>query len=380
MSESNALVDISRRAWLSAVAAALAMPAWARRTPAAGSDSAPVSWLDEVQRPPAALPADVPRLSPLLIDDAGRSVATVEAWEPLRQRLRQKWLEFLGPMSCSPSGPPTVTVLEEDRPDGVVRQRIRYATEPGATTEAYLIRPAGDPVPLRPGVVVFHSTSALTIRQPAGLEGEPEKAFGLKLARLGYVTISPRCFLWSDEPGTSYPEHVRRFQTRNPQARGMAKMLHDGRVALDVLAAQPGVDGTRLGAVGHSLGAKETLYLAALDPRIRAAVSSEGGIGVRYSNWEAPWYLGDAILQPGFPREHHELLALAAPRPFLLIGGDSADGDRSWPLIEAALSVYRLYGEPAPLGLFNHRQGHAVPPEAERRIAEWFLGYLPVRA
>ena len=48
----------------------------------------------------------------------------------------------------------------------------------------------------------------------------------------------------------------------------------------------------RMGAVGHSLGAKETLYLAAFDERVKATVSSEGGIGTKFSNWDAAWYLG----------------------------------------------------------------------------------------
>ena len=137
-----------------------------------------------------------------------------------------------------------------------------------------------------------------------------------------------------------------------------------------------GVDPERLGSVGHSLGAKEALYLAAFDERIKATVSSEGGIGTKFSNWDAPWYLGPAINEPAFTHEHHELLALAAPRPFLLVGGESADGDRGWPFIAAAKPVYELYGQPARLGQFNHRKGHAVPPEAEQRIEEWLLTYL----
>jgi hypothetical protein len=44
------------------------------------------------------------------------------------------------------------------------------------------------------------------------------------------------------------------------------------------LARQP-VLPDRVFAIGHSLGAKEVLYLAGFDERIRAAVSSEGGIG-----------------------------------------------------------------------------------------------------
>ena len=57
----------------------------------------------------------------------------------------------------------------------------------------------------------------------------------------------------------------------------MAKMLYDAMRAVDVLESLPYVDKQRLASVGHSLGAKETLYLAAFDERIKAAVASEGG-------------------------------------------------------------------------------------------------------
>jgi hypothetical protein len=156
----------------------------------------------------------------------------------------------------------------------------------------------------------------------------------------------------------------------------MAKMVHDARVSLDLLAGLPEVDPQRLGAVGHSLGAKRVLYLSALDERVRVAVSSEGGIGRRFSNWSAPWYLGQRSSGPDAEREHHELLGLVAARAFLLVGGDSADGDHSWPFVAAALPVYRLYGGRPRLGLLNHRQGHTVPAEAVRRIVEWFERYL----
>ena len=226
------------------------------------------------------------------------------------------------------------------------------------------------------GVVALHSTVKHTIRQPAGVEGKPEKAFGLKMARRGYVVFCPRCFLWSNDLAIPYMEHVARFRNRHPGSKGMAKMLFDATVALDVLAGLPQVDPSRLGAVGHSLGAKEVLYLAAFDERVKVTVSSEGGVGTRFSNWEAPWYLGETITQDSFLHEHHELLALIAPRPFLLVGGDSADGARSWPFIEAALPVYRLYGSVPRIGLFNHHKGHAVPPESEKRIDQWFDAYL----
>jgi hypothetical protein len=156
----------------------------------------------------------------------------------------------------------------------------------------------------------------------------------------------------------------------------MAKMLFDAVRAVDLLSGLPEVDPSRIGAIGHSLGGKEVLYLAAFDGRVRATVSSEGGIALSYSNWDASWYLGDAIHAPGFALDHGQLLATIAPRAFLLIGGDSADGDRSWPYIEAALPVWKMTGAPEAVGLLNHHEGHAFPPIALERSLQWFDWFL----
>lgn len=335
-----------------------------------------VAWLSEIQQPPAKLPPDTPKLSDVLLDSSGQRITTTSAWQSRRQELRQWWLNFLGPMPLR-IAPPTLTVVEEDRVEGVIRQLLRYEVEPGITTDAYLLKPAN----LRekaPALAVFHSTVNYTIRQPAGLEGPPEKHFGLRFAKKGCVCLCPRNFLWPkiSNQRIETSSEVNSLAKRAPQSKGMAKMLYDALIAVDILASHPDIDAARIGALGHSLGAKEALYIAAFDDRIKATVSSEGGIGTKFSNWDAPWYLGPSIKEPTFTHEHHELLALVAPRPFLLIGGNSADGDRGWPFIASALNVYRLYGQPARVGQFNHAKGHAVPPEAEQRIDEWFAAYL----
>jgi len=365
---------VTRRTTIKAAAAAGASLLAPRLRAAEQRD---VPWLAGIQQPPAKLPADAPRLTDLLMDDDGRRITSVEGWKARRERLRRWWLDFLGPLPAERSAAPKLKVLEEDRPEGVIRQLVRYEVEPGITTEAYLLKPqklSGN----APGIAVFHSTINYTIRQAGGVEGPAEKHFGLRYAKKGCVCFCPRNFLW---PATSVDRldanaEVKKLADRAPRSKGMAKMLYDALVAVDILASLPEVDAARLGSVGHSLGAKETLYLAAFDERVKATASSEGGIGTKFSNWDAPWYLGPTIKEPAFTREHHELLALAAPRPFLLVGGNSADGDRGWPFVAAALPVYELYGRPARVGQFNHGQGHEVPPEAEARIEEWLLTYL----
>ena len=366
------MTPISRRSFLAASAAAFS--AHHVLTAAQPQNGRGVAWLAEVQRPPATIPADAPELKPVLVDDANRPIASLDAWRVRREQLKAWWLQFLGAYHPQRKGPPKLDVVEEELVQGVLRQLVRYEAEPGWPTEAYLLKPANLPRSC-PGVVALHSTTTDTIRQPAGVQGQPEKAFGLKLAQRGFVAICPRCFLWSEDLSIPYKKHVERFQAAHPGSRGMAKMLYDAVVAVDILCSLPEVDSRRLAAVGHSLGAKEVVYLAALDERIGVTVSSEGGIGTRFSNWEAPWYLGDEIRRDSFNHEHHELLGLIAPRAFLLLGGNSADGDRSWPFISAALPVYQLYGGTPRVGLFNHGKGHSVPPEAEQRIYEWIEAY-----
>jgi dienelactone hydrolase len=321
------------------------------------------------------LPDSAPKLTDLLIGADGRRITTKDAWQARHDELRRWWLDFLGPPPARRGAAPKLAIISEDRPEGLIRQLVRYEVEPGLTTEAYLVKPAKVAGKV-PGIVALHSTVDHSIRQPAGVEGAPEKAFGLQFARRGCVVFCPRNYLWPENGRIAAKEEAEKFLKRAPGTKGMMKMLYDSQVATDILAAQPQVDPARLGAVGHSLGAKEALYLAAFDERIKATVSSEGGIGTKFSNWNAPWYLGPVIDEPSFTHEHHELLSLAAPRPFLLIGGQSADGDQGWPFIAAALPVYELYGKPARLGQYNHRQGHAVPPEAMKRIEEWLLAYL----
>ena len=341
----------------------------------AGSARRDVPWLREVFEPPAEASGPSRPLGPLLIDGRGRPIATLDGWRRRRTDLVQAWHELLGSLEVERTRPPAIEVIAEDRVGDVVRQCVRYLVEPDVQTEAFVLTPRG-PGRRRPGAIVFHSTVPESIRQPAGLADASEKHFGLTLARRGFVTFCPRNFLWPETTRMAAEDETRRFRQRHPRAKGMAKMLFDAQLALDILAARPDVDRSRIGCIGHSLGAKEALYLAAFDPRIRAAVSSEGGIGTKMSNWDADWYLGDIVNQPAFAREHHELLALAAPRPFLLVGGNSADGAASWPWLAAALPVYRLYGEPPRLGLLNHKQGHTVPADVEPRLLEWLETYV----
>jgi dienelactone hydrolase len=159
-------------------------------------------------------------------------------------------------------------------------------------------------------------------------------------------------------------------------------MIFDAQRCVDFLESLPFVDAGRIGCIGHSLGAKEVLFAMAFEPRYRAGVFNEGGIGLRMSNWTDPWYLSDKM-KPFIPAlENHQVLALVAPRPLLVLGGDSADGDASIPIIREARPVYRLLNAGDRLSLINHGGKHTFPTDARRQAYRWldrWLNHQPVR-
>lgn len=369
----------SRRRFLSVAAAS----AWLPRSFAAESPDptgAPPR-ADDVQRPPDRVPRDLPGTMPpsLLSRGDGTSIDSWEEWLVRRDELRRTWLGFLGPWETGPVDD-GIRLLDESGEGPIVRRLVAYRTEPDLEAEAWLLEPAG-PAPRggRPGAVVFHSTTDRTIDEVADPSADAPAAIGTWLAAAGFTVLCPRCHLWSHDGGWRLDTTGAgaRLAARHPGAKGMRKLLHDGVRAVDVLARLDGVDPRRIVAAGHSLGAKETLYLAAFDDRLSGAVASEGGIAIPFSNWNAPWYLGAEVDGPGCPLDHAALVALSLPGGLLVLGGESgpgaADGDRSWPTIERALEVGRLGGERPWLGLLNHRGGHAIPGPARVRLVDWLV-------
>ncbi|MBE0542684.1 MAG: dienelactone hydrolase family protein [Verrucomicrobia bacterium] len=313
-----------------------------------------------------------------MINAKGQPITTQRQWRKQREVLRTEWLKVLGEFPKK-KAPLKTEILETERLPEFIRQHVRYQVEDGMFTDGYLLTPREAKGKL-PAVVVFHPTTPLQARGVAGLEPsyDAEKWQGVQLVQRGYVVWCPRNYI--NTAGADWKGNAQRVRARHPDWTGMTRMVWDAIRAADFLESLPNVDRKRIGCLGHSLGGKEVLYAMAFDERYRAGVSSEGGIGLRFSNWDAVWYLGDCINQPGFAREHHEVLALAAPRAFLLLAGESADTDASSAFIEAVRPVYALLGAAEKVRLLNHRQGHRYPPEARAAAAEFLDRHLKLTA
>ena len=105
----------------------------------------------------------------------------------------------------------------------------------------------------------------------------------------------------------------------------------DGIRALDYLLSRPEVDPERIGCTGQSGGGTMTMYLAALEPRIKVAVESDGNSeNVAGPSYDAPGAVDDAeqnmvgSLPEGIDRG--DLLLAFAPKPLLILYSRSDAG------------------------------------------------------
>lgn len=142
-----------------------------------------------------------------------------------------------------------------------------------------------------------------------------------RLLRHGVHVFAPQLLLWreEDEDGTNRMEGERvRVDESLRQSGGSvtAVELYGLSCCIDWLCSLDKVDAGRIGMAGLSYGGMYTMLMTALDPRIRAAVSSSffGAFASRVkSDWEWPGF-GEKFLDA-------EIAALCWPRDISLMMG-----------------------------------------------------------
>jgi dienelactone hydrolase len=179
---------------------------------------------------------------------------------------------------------------------------------------------------------------------------------------------------------------------------------------VDYLQTRDDVDANRIGLMGISKGGIETYFTAAADPRIAAAVPCIGVQSFRWGLQHNDWQGRIGTIQSAFdtvskaegvkspdaafvqkfydrvvPGIYGEfdgpaMLPLIAPRPLLVINGDSDDHTPLPGVKECAAAAQQAYRAANAEECFTLRiqekTGHAVKPESERAAIDWFVKWL----
>jgi hypothetical protein len=350
-------------------------------------------------------------LSPLMMDD-GRRVTTADEWNALRRpQLLQQWTKILGKLEPDAVdkkwfGDITKAVeVRREKRDGYTRIELQLPMETDFLQPHVLLIPDHAQPGKCPAVIAWTSTGPDY--------AEPEKWWGAWLAQRGCVVLTGWSFICNYRDATSYRNGVsEKVYERFGRWLPMAKMVHDVQREAEFLRSLPEVDPEHIGFIGFSLSAKSALYVAAFAPEICATVSIDPHLALHGdSNYHDPWYLDwkrpfddirtdsypEAELRgttwslldrdptrPGFEHDHHELLALAAPRALMVIGCSTdketathSDDRQSVAYVTGAKEVYELLNAPSDFEYVPLTCGHqATSPEIDAAWQRFFSHWL----
>lgn len=235
-----------------------------------------------------------------------------------------------------------------------------------------------------PGVLYCHAHgNRYAVGKEELVAGRPAllQPYASDLARAGFAAlcIDLPCFGERDEfeEGSLAKALLWRGQTL------FGQMLAESIAALDWFAARPDIDASRIGALGLSMGATLSWWLAALDRRIVAVAElcCFADLAALVASGAHDLH-GHYMTVPGLLREFQtaEIAGLIAPRPHLACVGlaDPLTPPVAVDVVDAALRArYRSAGEPGAWTLLRDpSSGHQETPAMRASVLEFLATEL----
>ena len=308
------------------------------------------------------------------VGDFTRMTTFPDDWASYSKQLRENFWKLLG-VRYDGELPLDFKLHNSFVHEGITVRNVSYQTRPGVYTTASIYIPQGEgPFP---AVVNLHG------HWIQGRLAQRVQSRGFTLAKYGYVVISPDAFGSGERSivHTVYEHHGRIFgaQVFNLGETLMGCILVDNMRAVDVLTKLAEVDPERIGVTGASGGGNQTMYLAAMDERIKAAVPV-CSVGTYESYLYKPNCCCETL--PGGLKltEMAGILALTAPRAMLICTGlydvKTFSPQEMLRSYDAALPIYKKLGawEKFTYRIFNH--GHLYSPEVRQAMIGFFEFHL----
>ena len=282
---------------------------------------------------------------------------------------------------------------------GLIATHFTFASEKGERVPGIIIRPekaAGR----RPVVILLHGTGG-------SKEGLLDIA-GEFVSR-GFVAVTIDGRYHGERSKTGYDDAILRAYITGKEHPFLYDTVWDVMRLIDYLETRDDVDPKRIGLIGISKGGMETYLAAATDPRIAVAIPCisvqsfrwaldnnawQARVGTIYPAVEGAARNGRATLNAEFVRTFYDrvvpgiystfdgpaMLPLIAPRPLMVINGDS---DSLTPLpgvMLAANSASEAYAKAGAKERFvlkvQRNTGHSVNDDSLRAAIDWFVSWL----
>ncbi|HYG76842.1 MAG TPA: acetylxylan esterase [Planctomycetota bacterium] len=282
--------------------------------------------------------------------------------------------------------------------------RFTYASDADSRVPGILLKKSGG-AEKRPVVIVCHGTSGTKNQQKGLLK---------QFCAAGFIGVAidgryhgERCKAGSGD--VEYCEAIHRAYMSGKGHPLYYDTVWDLMRLIDYLETRPDVDAKRIGIMGFSKGGIETFLLSGVDARIAVAVPC---IGVQSFKWgleNGGWKARIGTVQKAinaiakdegseinveFARKFYDkllpriystfdgpsMLACIAPRPLMVINGDT---DKNTPVpgileaAEAAKAAYKAANADDRFVLtIQEKTGHTVNPDQIKAAIAWFVKWL----
>jgi len=279
-------------------------------------------------------------------------VSTLAEWEPQAARMRADTLArvvYRGEAARWRQLPTKVEWLGAiDGGPGYRIKKLRYEAVPGFWVPALLYEPTKLEGKV-PAVLNFDG------HDPAGMFAEYKQARCINLARRGMLALNVDWIgmgqLRSPENAHGLLNHLDLCGTS-----GLAVFFGLQTRGVDVLLGLEHVDPARVAATGLSGGGWQTIFLGAMDPRVKL-VAPVAGYSSFVTRAGHATDLGDSEQTPtdlATVTDYAQMTAMLAPRAALLTFNARDDccfaaGHALPPLLKAARPIYQLYGAESKL-------------------------------
>ncbi|WNQ12536.1 prolyl oligopeptidase family serine peptidase [Paenibacillus aurantius] len=297
-------------------------------------------------------------LPPLL-----QGIEKEEQWSEKLSHIRAVWLDYIGGLPARPAV--DLRVHSSSKRAGYTQLHISYSAALGDRITAYLLlpdkleatRPAGTTMADGyPAVLALHPTIDQGKDDIALPTGRENRRYALELVQRGYVVLAPDALTAGERISPGYPAfHTGPFYEQYPEWTIVAKNISDHMQGLDVLCSLDYVNPKAIGAIGHSFGGYNSYFLAGMDRRVRAVVSSCGFSPFTndpepdhwtyraYPYTHIPKIAADLHVDR-VPFEFHEIVALCAPVPSFHYAGQEDHIFPHWKAVgEGMLELSKLY-------------------------------------
>jgi hypothetical protein len=316
---------------------------------------------------------------------------SAESWRAMREKIRINALAMVGPF---PTNRVVLDpkVLSETDCGSYLRRKISIQVQENDRMPAYLLIPKR----LRgkaAAVICWYGTSGgagkdttvgISGRDP-GSKPHANYSFAIDFAEAGFVAVAADWLRDGEriKPGRR-PYDTTDFYKEFPDWSLHGKDIWDTSRLIDYLETLNFVDSSKIGLVGHSYGGHSTIFTAAFEPRVKAAVAN-GPVSdfIQHGpHWGVPKGAGSSQSLPNMrpfvldrtkvaPITFYEFTALIAPRPLLV--GQAAGEHRPMEEENAAAvgAVYRILRAAEKVRYHWYAGDHDFPPEARAAAVEW---------